>query len=329
MKQQAIVGRVGARLGGHEEELSADMDVDRFDRLTRTLSAHQPRRGVLGLLVAGIASRGTSVVAKKKKKGCRPRCGLCADCHKGKCRNKVDGTSCAISGHCTSGTCHCPEGKRYCTNAAACAECCRDDDCGDCYECVDYPEGRCKRKLNYTYCNVGDPCLTVVCDVPTDAFVCTNTCCSSLEEPCGSACCSGAETCCDGICCDNQTEECSGGKCVAKCPAGQARCGSGQTCCASNQACIGGHCTDQCPAGQEFCQGACCEEGEQCCDGACRWVGTCPPGDACHSYNCQRCKPVETIFEPYGTPCGGRCGANGCLICGGNGGCGCLDPCNP
>ena|SRR5215216_7294691 len=114
------------------------MDDDRFDTLTRSLTVVGSRRramtGGLGsvLSLLGLA-QSDETVAKSGK--CKPACGECAKCEKGrchkkngkkvcnrgKCKPKANGTACSV-GTCQTGGCICPfVGLRgLCADAGAC-----------------------------------------------------------------------------------------------------------------------------------------------------------------------------------------------------------------
>jgi len=88
------------------------MEMDRFDRLAKTVSTAGTRRGLLQLLplTAGLGTLSfTGAAAKKgKRRKCKKPCGLCATCKKGKCKPKADGTICGPDQVCAGGSCVLP-----------------------------------------------------------------------------------------------------------------------------------------------------------------------------------------------------------------------------
>lgn len=78
------------------------MESHQFDRLAKSLSGRRPRRAALSLLsVLGfeLAERLNEARAAKSGK-CKPACGECATCSKGKCKHKHGKTVCK-KGRCT------------------------------------------------------------------------------------------------------------------------------------------------------------------------------------------------------------------------------------
>jgi len=89
------------------------MEIDRFDRLTMTLSTIGTRRGLLQLLplTGGLGAFGLITAAAKTgkpKKKCKTPCGSCQTCKKGKCKPKADGTICGPDQICSGGGCILP-----------------------------------------------------------------------------------------------------------------------------------------------------------------------------------------------------------------------------
>src|SRR5215217_5558191 len=107
------------------------MEEIRFDALTKAFGALTTRRLTLGALLGGALGRlgGGEAAAKqhtkkrKKTNGCKPACGPCQQCQKGKCRKTgsgkkkckkstcqpLTGTSCTPTtggtGTCQAGSC--------------------------------------------------------------------------------------------------------------------------------------------------------------------------------------------------------------------------------
>jgi len=97
-------------------EVSADSR--NFDTLTRRFVT---RRAGAGLALAGLLGMAVPAAEAKKhkKKKCKPTCGLCETCKKGKCKPlnglKACGAGCIASDACcTNGAPGCPGG-RPCT----------------------------------------------------------------------------------------------------------------------------------------------------------------------------------------------------------------------
>jgi hypothetical protein len=256
---------------------------------------------VLGPLAIFGAVLGLTYRSKKKSgnagKKCQSPCGTCRTCDGGRCTPKPNGTSCGETGTCQRGTCKCPEGKKYCVNGAACAECCIDDDCPrECSWCSGYPYGTCS-EARKDVCQ-GDPaCVKPLCEdrYTHRAWVCRNTCCDEFagEETCGTVCCNAlvGETCCDSAFCCTPDEDCIAGKCLQKCADGRQRCG-GVCCtdtqeCDTQQTCVEKQCTDappcpdcydaKCinpggpPGTQWYCDPKCTDRyAPVCVDGACK-----------------------------------------------------------
>jgi hypothetical protein len=89
------------------------MEMDRFDRLARTLATVGTRRALVQVLplIGGLGALScTTATAKKRKskKKCKKPCGSCATCKKGKCKPKADGTVCGPDQVCSTGECIVP-----------------------------------------------------------------------------------------------------------------------------------------------------------------------------------------------------------------------------
>lgn len=85
------------------------MEGSLFDQIARGLAITPTRRSLGGLLAAAVllaAGRAENATGKKRrKKKCKPKCGECQACKKGKCKNAADGTSCASADLCEKGKC--------------------------------------------------------------------------------------------------------------------------------------------------------------------------------------------------------------------------------
>jgi hypothetical protein len=108
----------------HSWHQEASMEDIRFDTLARAVGSLTTRRLALAALLGGVFGRlGPAETAAKRKSGrCKPKCGDCYKCAKGKCRKnnqgekvckkgrcklKATGTPCTTfrGGHCQNGTC--------------------------------------------------------------------------------------------------------------------------------------------------------------------------------------------------------------------------------
>jgi hypothetical protein len=280
------------------------MDGLRFDALTRSLHPGS-RRGfvrtisaLVGIAFGPLLARPDAAAKKGRgKKKCKRPCGPCAKCTDGKCKRKRDGTTCGEAGVCQKGACKCPDGKKYCTNSAMCAQCCIDNDCPGCTKCEKYPNGTCVERLKVCQ---GDPaCVKPACE--DRAWVCRNICCDSFagEEMCGDTCCNSllGQTCCGDKFCCNDNETCEAGKCVSKCADGRPRCGG--VCCTAAQDCIDSQCvTRECTEPPPTCPP--CQEPKCSSPGGppgaqyyCEW--TCDRyRQLCINGQCEICRPEET-----------------------------------
>lgn len=130
------------------------MDQNRFDALTRSLIAAASRRTILGITlggVLGLLGPGRDAAAAKKRR-CRPKCGVCQRCQKGKCHQtksgkkrckrgkcqpRADGTECGgpclacLGGVCTAKTgTACGAGTECLSNGSCARTCTVDAECG-------------------------------------------------------------------------------------------------------------------------------------------------------------------------------------------------------
>ena len=186
------------------------MDADRFDALTRSLTAAGSRRralatalsGALGLL--GLAGPDEAAAAKSGK--CKPPCGECATCKRGDCKKKQgrkkrckrgkcqplrEGTPCT-NGTCQSGSCiaavlPCPQGLTVCSgscvdtrtaqaNCGGCGIVCgpRQTCCGG--DCVSLNTNRRNCGACGNVCPVGTNCCNRTCSCVAPQICCRGTC---------------------------------------------------------------------------------------------------------------------------------------------------------
>jgi hypothetical protein len=111
------------------------MDADRFDTLSRTLSATPSRRAalrVLGVLSLGLIARIRPEPAEAKSGKCKPKCNQCerckrgdcdkkngkTRCERGKCKPKANDTPCDGGGTCQRGRCVLP----FCAGRNSCQD---------------------------------------------------------------------------------------------------------------------------------------------------------------------------------------------------------------
>jgi hypothetical protein len=169
------------------------MDADRFDALTRTLSAAGSRRRALASGLAGLL--GTLVIGRaeaKKKKPCPP----CKKRKKGKCKKKrPNGTTCP-GGACQDGACVAtatsPPAPRCIGNCAG--KVCGDDGCG----------GLCGFA-----CTNGETCQNGAC-VCVSENTCNGVCCSNADDICTESprvCCRPEKRCHKSCCARNESCE--------------------------------------------------------------------------------------------------------------------------
>ena len=270
------------------------MDGDRFDRLTRGLTAgpssrRRVLRGLAGAALAGTLARfapasaqdgaaAQACLAPGKKCALGEACCPGATCKQGRCRCKtgtkpcagkcIPADRCCTEADCPAGQtcpgpgkrCRCPAGTKPCQGKCIPTErCCSPADC-DGRACQD---GICQPctpgfKLCFLSCIPEDQCC--ICG---GGKVCQNgQCrCPSGQPECGGICCTGGRTCQDGECtCPSGTIECAGGgPCL---PLGGC-CSNGD--CTGGKICENGIC--RCPLLSPEIRGVCarsCLFGQQC-----------------------------------------------------------------
>ena len=244
------------------------MDAKRFDTIAKALICETNRRRTLsGLLGAALGCLGfADVEAKKSKKNntggqgagaeggnCKPACGTCEQCRKGKCHKTGSGKK-----KCKKGTCK-PLTGTTCTTTTGGTGTCQAG------SCVSGGGGGCT--------GGSTSCGGVCTDLQTDEANCGT---------CGTACGAG-QTCCDGVCTNLQTDEASCGSCGFTCFLGQtccsgacrstqtdeANCGTcGHLCVAPAVICLAGDC---CRPPTLACAAAGADP--TCCSGACLPAG--------------------------------------------------------
>ncbi len=154
------------------------MDADRFDMLTRRLTA-PTRRGVLRLLIGGALGTAAGLPGVRRAAACRDYRDPCQDSDQ----------CCSGTGlRCRRGACRCLRSKRYCRRTGTCIPkeaCCGDADCWGGMACVD---GACKCPGTGNFCaecyrcdaEMGCQTDTALQGKPcpkTDGYCCGTTCC--------------------------------------------------------------------------------------------------------------------------------------------------------
>jgi hypothetical protein len=199
------------------------MDASRIDALSRALAAGPSRRSVIAGLVGSVLSLASSSVDSKTRRSCRPPCGECERCHRGRChttrhgkhcthghcRPITDGTACSGGGTCQDGLCVCPGGLTRCD--ATCVDLTNDPrNCGSCGQ----------------RCQINGVCAAGACGCLNDPSCAANP---------GASCCPAS----------------TGGGC-ASCIAGLFNiptvCGVSATCPPGLTPCLGPSCKACCPA---------------------------------------------------------------------------------
>jgi hypothetical protein len=176
------------------------MDADRFDAVVQWAGAASSRRGTLGVLLAGalgLFGQMAPDAAWAKSGKCKPACGACQSCKKGRCRKRhgrkrrkckkgacqpvADGTACAGGRVCQGGQCACLKG------------CCAQTDCSAGAVCL--VNGTCATTCT-DETNCGENC---VCDSPSldglrhcvpESLLCLGltSCASTADCPPGRYC---------------------------------------------------------------------------------------------------------------------------------------------
>ncbi len=186
------------------------MDPIRFDDLARSLTSGPSRRRVVAAMGSGLIAifgglREPAAGKQKRKKKCKPACGPCAACVKGKCKALADGAACP-SGSCRGGACvadtGCPVGRHLCPfdDTGLCRECCKNADCRGSNMICDFTAqgSTCRCPNNQQECNGDGVCWSCCSDQqctvygrnPADGFICTvdHACvCKGGTVECGKA----------------------------------------------------------------------------------------------------------------------------------------------
>ena len=236
------------------------MDADRFDSLTRTLTAPISRRVTLGRFVAGVlvalglAVEETPLLAKKKGNG--------KGNGKGKKKNKKDFTDPLYPDGCWE-DCTAGVAPWYMKDPACCRDSCRDlhanpYNCGACFNyCPRKTKplcyaGQCREKCPQGLTKCGNTCLH------QSAETCCNGRVIAIEDlqhdasncgGCGTDCSALATStrppmCCSGVCCDYNSPACCSGQCtnLNGLEPGNTHCGACGNTCPTGQTCRLGAC---------------------------------------------------------------------------------------
>lgn len=162
------------------------MDAERFDSFTRSLTTGGSRRRAMTTFVGGamslLALVGTQDVSAGDSGKCKPSCGECQQCDKGKCKRKngkkrckngkcvakTNGTACT-TGTCQNGTCIAAIQLQFCAAAAECG----NDSSGNMCACRDHESGQKACSKNgpgdVHFFPAGTPCS--VCQNPETCFL--------------------------------------------------------------------------------------------------------------------------------------------------------------
>jgi hypothetical protein len=186
------------------------MQPQRFDRLARS-TAGLSRRSVLGVAallgVLGMASSARDASARK----CKPNCGVCEKCVKGKCKAKPGGARCGGScNECRGGVCAVKD------DGASCGVCraCHFGACGKAADGTKCPgKGSCQDETCYTPPRFG-------CDGSTDYCVASTAACPGRPGDFCYVTTSGDPICGKhGIVCNNCTNDsdCAAGRRCVSC----------------------------------------------------------------------------------------------------------------
>lgn len=313
------------------------MDGPHFDHLTRTLSEHGTRRGLLGLLTTLPVLGGIFALldldegdAKGRRKRRKKR-------HKhGKGREAGKKKKQKCQSHAKTKTCagKCGSVKNNCQKAVDCGSCDCPTPCKPCFICQSGPNtpGACVLDPDQQ----GEPCGQPgqVCQ-PDGECACDSASCPACTtcEPDGT--CAGCTGCCDanGECQDGDTDAACGRGGTCDICTGQEACQGPQCVCVpacQDKVCGPDGCGGQCGPGCNACEsclgdGACslpCD-GEGCCDG-----DVCVNGES----NTACGTDGETCITCSGTgvTCGGGgqtgvCGCTPATACPGDLNCGTID----
>jgi hypothetical protein len=215
------------------------MDSDRFDALTRSLSAGGSRRHALGAALGGMAGAfGLAEVRAAKSGKCKPKCGECERCKKGDCDTK-------------NGKKRCKKGKCKLKPTGA--------------PCTAFPGGACQNGtcINLkadeancgslgTVCTASQVCQAGSCFPQSTCAATVTNYCAPLAPSCGSGltscfCARSAEG--NVLCLHDEDELCMTAplcQTSAECPPGEA-CVDVQGCCASDPP-GSKRCLARCPA---------------------------------------------------------------------------------
>ena len=297
------------------------MDADRFDTLTRSLTAAGSRRRALAAVLAGsLGVLGSTASAKKKKKKKGKNKDRNTDCPQSK-PNRCGDKCCKPSEACIKGKCvnHCNDGKKNFGETGV--------DCGG--TCIDPPGSGFGTCVIGQGCDDDGDCFSAVCEVTASGqkqcVFCRASRDCSLIAPDRPACINfECFQCSRDADCPRPGQPPERDKCVepvsAECPAGhpcacrQCRnsvdCAQGQTC-DENGACIECISNADCPRSnqpeeQRVCVNGVCREcaqtadcvtaGDVCVQNTCVTPAVCPAGRDL----CSQGFVTETV-------CGGNC----------------------
>lgn len=224
------------------------MDYNRFDALTRTMTAAGSRRQALAAALGGAlaialgAAPGQEAAAKKKP------CPPCKKRKQGKCKKKLpDGTGCR-GGACQNGSCvataESPSSVRPVEEAASVPP--PPPDCTTAASCPAPPASQLCAQATCIggKCGIGPKAANTVCrpiagECDITAEVCEGTglnCPANQFKPANTPCTSDGKSCTRDIC-DGSSSTCSHPPVANGTPCGTEQACCGGTCCIAGQAC--------------------------------------------------------------------------------------------
>ena len=276
------------------------MDLDRLDRLARSVAAARPRRRVLGLLASipvaggllGLSGPEEGDGKKRRRRGQgkhekRDRHQVASEKRrrKKKCKPKPASTVCA--GKCGAVT-------NNCKKLIDCGACTCPRPCQPCFTC-DSTTRTCVPDAT----QAGKPCGSGQVCVADGTCACTASSCPACQQCGGDGTCGGCDGCCDraGVCqAGDSNSACGGG---------------GETCvvCAGQDACVGGGCV--CQSWDCTAQGKTCGPLTDGCGNTLN-CGTCAnPIPICTNNVCEACRS-DTQCGPGQVCCNGECFSGVC-----------------
>lgn len=212
------------------------MENTRFDDMAKALGTLATRRLTLGAILGAGLLGSTQIEAKRSSGKCKPACGACEACDRGKCDKKhgrkrckkgkckaLSGTACSLTpgteGICCSGTCHDLQTDE--ANCGSCGTACPTNQVCQAGTC--FPVSTCPATTTVQCEPLTTPCgaggTSCVCNLSTEGnVVCvelpSGTLCTELTPCTGSETCPVGQACVEtGSCCTTPTHAC-----LVRCP---------------------------------------------------------------------------------------------------------------